>query len=49
MGLRSFPAPWAAVLSQAIGNATVGLIAFTVIESLPGVIERRRLARRPRH
>ena len=49
MGLRSFPSPWAAVLSQALGNAVVGMIAFTVIESLPGAVERRRLSRRPRH
>ena len=49
MGLRSFPSPWAAVLSQALGNAAVGMIAFTVIESLPGAVERRRLSRRPRH
>ena len=46
MGLRSFPNPWAAVLSQALGNAAVGMIAFTVIESLPGAVERRRLSRR---
>jgi rod shape-determining protein MreD len=49
MGLRSFPSPWAAVLSQALGNATVGMIAFTVVESLPGAVERRRLSRRPKY
>ena len=49
MGLRSFPSPWAAVLSQALGNAAVGMIAFTVVESLPGAVERRRLSRRPKH
>lgn len=49
MGLRAFPSPWAAVLSQAVGNAVVGIIAFAVIESLPGAVERRRLSRRPRH
>ena len=42
LGLRSFPAPWAAVASQALVNATVGLVAFAIIESLPGVVERRR-------
>jgi len=46
LGLRSFPAPWAAIASQAVGNAAVGLIAFTLIESLPGVVERRRMRRR---
>jgi rod shape-determining protein MreD len=47
LGLRTFPAPWAAILSQALGNAIVGMIAFTIIESLPLAMERRR-ARRPR-
>ena len=46
LGLRSFPAPWAAILSQALGNAAVGMIAFAIIESLPGMVERRRVRRR---
>jgi rod shape-determining protein MreD len=46
LGLRSFPAPWAAILSQALGNAAAGMIAFAIIESLPGMAERRRLRRR---
>jgi rod shape-determining protein MreD len=46
LGLRSFSTPWAAVGSQALGNAAVGLIAFAVIESLPGAVERRRMGRR---
>jgi rod shape-determining protein MreD len=46
LGLRSFPAPWAAILSQALGNAAIGMIAFTIVESLPGMVERRRLRRR---
>jgi rod shape-determining protein MreD len=49
VGLRSFPSPWTAVLSQALGNAAVGMIVFTIIESLPGAVERRRLSRRPKH
>ncbi len=32
----TFPSPWAAIASQALGNAVVGMIAFTIIESLPG-------------
>jgi rod shape-determining protein MreD len=48
LGLRTFPSPWAAIASQALGNAVVGMIAFTVIESLPGAIERRRMGRRGR-
>ena len=46
--LREFPAPWAAIASQAVVNAAVGMIAFTIIESLPGIVERRR-SRRVRH
>jgi len=49
LGLRTFPSPWKAVASQAIGNAVVGMIAFAVIEALPGMLERRRAGRRPRH
>jgi rod shape-determining protein MreD len=48
LGLRIFPSPWKAVASQALGNAIVGMIAFAIIEALPGVIERRRAGRRPR-
>jgi rod shape-determining protein MreD len=46
LGLRTFSSPWAAILSQALGNAAVGMIAFTIIEGVPGVVERRRLRRR---
>ena len=46
LGLRSFPSPWAAIASQAVGNAAVGMIAFVLIESLPGAVERRRMRRR---
>ena len=46
LGLRTFPSPWAAILSQAAGNAVVGMIAFTIIEGLPGILERRRMRRR---
>ena len=46
LGLRSFSSPWAAVTSQALGNAAVGLIAFAIVESLPGAVERRRMGRR---
>ena len=48
LGLKEFPSPWAAVLSQAIGNAVVGIVAFAIVESLPGVIERRRFRRSSR-
>ena len=46
LGLRTFPSPWAAILSQAVGNAAAGMIAFTIVEGLPGIVERRRLRRR---
>ena len=46
LGLRTFDSPYAAVLSQALGNAAVGMIAFTIIEALPGVVERRKISRR---
>jgi rod shape-determining protein MreD len=46
---RSFSSPWKAIATQAIGNAIVGMIAFTIIEALPGVMERRRIGRRSRH
>ena len=43
---RDFTSPYKAVLTQALLNALVGIIAFTIIESLPGVAERRRVRRR---
>lgn len=46
LGLRTFASPYAAVVGQAAGNAVVGMIAFWVIEALPGVVERRRVRRR---
>jgi rod shape-determining protein MreD len=46
LGLRSFPNPWAAIASQALGNAAVGMIAFTIVEALPGMAEKRRVRRR---
>lgn len=45
LGLRPFGFPAAQVAGQALGNAVVGVLAFNIIESLPGAIERRRAAR----
>jgi len=45
LDLRHFDAPYAAVAGQALGNAIVGIIAFQVVELLPGAVERRRAAR----
>ena len=43
---RDFSSPYKAVLTQALVNAVAGMIAFTIMESLPGVVERRRVRRR---
>jgi rod shape-determining protein MreD len=43
---RSFPSPWKAMATQALGNAVVGMIAFSIVEAFPGVMERRRAGRR---
>jgi rod shape-determining protein MreD len=42
LDLRHFGAPYAAVGGQAVGNAVVGVVAFRVMEFLPGALERRR-------
>jgi rod shape-determining protein MreD len=43
-----FPSPWKAVVSQALGNALVGIVAFTMLESVPGIVEKRRAGGRAR-
>lgn len=48
LGLRQFDSPYAAVMSQALGNALLGVVGAQLIELLPGFRERRR-ARRVRH
>jgi rod shape-determining protein MreD len=45
LDLRVFPSPWKALGAQALGNALVGIVAFGIIESLPGIVERRRARR----
>lgn len=45
LGLRDFGTPVAAVAGQALGNAIVGVVAFQVVELLPGALERRRAER----
>jgi rod shape-determining protein MreD len=49
LGSRTFSSPWTTVATQALANALVGIVAFTVIESVPGIVERRRMGRRSRH
>jgi rod shape-determining protein MreD len=48
LDLRAFPSPWTAITTQALGNALVGIVAFTIIEALPGMVERRRAGGRIR-
>ena len=45
LDLRHFDAPYAAVAWQAAANAVVGVLAFQVVELLPGAVERRRAAK----
>ena len=45
LNLRQFPAPYPAIAGQAFGNAFVGVVAFQVIEWLPGFVDRRRAGR----
>ena len=46
LDLRHFGAPYTAVAEQAVGNAAVGVVAFQLMELLPGAAERRRLRTR---
>jgi rod shape-determining protein MreD len=45
LDVRQFGTPVAAVSGQALGNAVVGVVAFQVVELLPGAMERRRAQR----
>jgi rod shape-determining protein MreD len=45
LDLRHFDAPYTVVAGQAAANAVVGLVAFQVVELLPGAVERRRAAK----
>jgi rod shape-determining protein MreD len=42
LGLRQFGTPYAAVATQAAANAVIGVVAFQLVELLPGAVERRR-------
>jgi rod shape-determining protein MreD len=48
LGLRTFPSPWQAMVGQVLGNALVGMVAFAIVEAMPGALERRRAGRRVR-
>ena len=45
LDLRHFGTPYAAVAGQAAGNSLVGVVAFQLVELLPGAVERRRAGR----
>ena len=45
LDLRSFGTSYASVAGQAVGNAVVGVVAFQLVEFLPGAMERRRTAK----
>jgi rod shape-determining protein MreD len=45
LDLRHFGAPYAAVAEQATANAVVGVVAFQLVELLPGAVERRRVGK----
>jgi rod shape-determining protein MreD len=45
LDLRNFGTPYAAVAGQAAGNAVVGVVAFQLVELLPGALGRRRMAK----
>jgi len=42
LDMRHFGAPYGAVAGQATANAVVGVVAFQLVELLPGAVERRR-------
>jgi rod shape-determining protein MreD len=44
LDVRHFGTPYAAMAGQAAGNAVVGVVAFKLVELLPGAVERRRTA-----
>ena len=42
LDLRPFGTSYTAVAGQAVGNALVGIVAFQLVELIPGAMERRR-------
>lgn len=49
LDLRQFDSPYSAVLSQAVGNGFLGVVAAQLVELLPGLRARRRARRLSRH
>ena len=48
LGLRQFDQPYLALMVRALVNATVGIVLFGLIETLPGLPERWRIRRERR-
>jgi rod shape-determining protein MreD len=42
LDVRQFGTPYGAVAGQALGNAVIGVVAFQLVELLPGAVARRR-------
>ena len=49
LDLRQFESPYAAVMSQAVGNGLLGVVGAHLVEVLPGLRDRRRTRRIGRH
>jgi rod shape-determining protein MreD len=49
LDLRHFGTEWTAVGGEAAANAVVGVVAFQLVELLPGAVERRRAAKTRLH
>ena len=45
LDLRQFPHPLPSVVGQSLGNGFIGVVAFQLIEWLPGFVDRRRAGR----
>jgi hypothetical protein len=45
LSLRQFGSAYATIAGQALANAFVGVVAFQLVELLPGAVERRRAAK----
>jgi rod shape-determining protein MreD len=45
LGLRPLGTSYTTAVGQAVGNAAVGVVAFQLVELLPGAVERRRAAK----
>lgn len=49
LGLEPFGFSWTGVLSQALGNAVVGVVALYVVEVMPMIVGRRQMSKLTRY